>query len=125
VSLIQDLAKLTYDPDDRATIWKFLETNTLFHMSVARIGGNRYLNEALERVYALCERLLHAGMALTNRRRDVPTDHKDVVDAVCRGDPSAARAVATKEAEAARNLIIDALLSSASIRGASIEIPRF
>lgn len=121
---IKELSQLTYDPDDRASIFRYLETNTQFHIGIAQIGGNRYLTEALDRVFTLCERLLHAGMALTTRQRDVLNDHEEILSAVFSGDPEFARESALKQASIGRDLIIDALMSSSSVLGASIEIPK-
>jgi DNA-binding GntR family transcriptional regulator len=124
VDMIADLSKLTYDPDDRASIWHYLETNTQFHVGIAQIGGNQYLTDALVRVFILCERLLHAGMALTTRQRDVLHDHEEIFMGVTSGDPDRARAIAVRQAEIGRNLIVDALLSSTSVLRTSIEIPK-
>jgi DNA-binding GntR family transcriptional regulator len=123
IEMIESLSQLSYDPDNRASIWRYLETNTTFHLGIAQIAGNKYLTDALERVFASCERLLHAGMALTTRQRDVLTDHRDIVEAVLGGDPEVGRAVGRRQAMASRDLIVEALLSSASILSAWIEIP--
>jgi DNA-binding GntR family transcriptional regulator len=120
---VEELSKVTYDPESRASIWRHLETNTAFHVGIARIGGNRYLTEALARVFVLCERLLHAGMALTTRPRDVLNEHREIIRAVFSGDPDVARSVAMEQAARGRELILDALLSSASVMTAWIEIP--
>lgn len=123
VSEVERLSKVTYDPDNRASIWRHLETNTAFHVGIARIGGNRFLTEALSRVFVLCERLLHAGMALTTRPRDVLNEHEEIINAVFSGEPDVARRVAMDQATKGRELILDALLSSASVMTAWIEIP--
>jgi DNA-binding GntR family transcriptional regulator len=121
---VEALSKLTYDPDDRASIWRYLETNTQFHIGIAQIGGNKYVVEALVRVYTMCERLLHAGMALTNRQRDVLNDHEEIFKGVLSGDPDRARQVAIHQAKNGRDLILDALLSSSSLLKAWIEVPK-
>jgi DNA-binding GntR family transcriptional regulator len=124
VARVEELSKLTYDPEDRPSIWRFLETNTEFHMGIARIGNNRYLTDALQAVLTLCERLLHAGMALTPRPGDLRYEHVEIIKAILTGDPEVARAVAVKQAELGRSLILGALLSSSSVLRTWIEIPK-
>ena len=61
---------------------------------------------------------------MTTRQRDVLNDHEEILNSVFSGDPEFARESALKQASIGRDLIIDALMSSSSVLGASIEIPK-
>ena len=47
---LDELCRVGYDPNDRATIERFLRANTEFHVTIARAGANSRLARALGQV---------------------------------------------------------------------------
>src|SRR3546814_2697113 len=52
------------------------------------------------------------GLALRNRTEEMQHEHKALVDALLRGDGDTAAAMAAEQVEAAREMVMDAILSS-------------
>lgn len=101
-----------YVPGDRESEAEFLRANRDFHVSIAASSGNSRLAGTLAGLLDEMERLLHLGLALRNRTEEMQHEHKALVDALIRGDGEAAAGIAAEQVEAARRMVMDAILSS-------------
>lgn len=101
-----------YVPGDRESEAEFLRANRDFHVTIAAATGNARLANTLAGLLDEMERLLHLGLALRNRTEEMQHEHKALVDALIRGDGDAAAEIAAEQVEAARKMVMDAILSS-------------
>lgn len=121
---LDHLCRATYDPYDHDSITDFLEVNTRFHVTVARLGGNKRLAAALERELRQMERLFHLSLAAIVRNEDNERSHTELIGAITRGDSDAAREMATAKTRASERMVIESLLSSDAILLTNItEVP--
>lgn len=119
---LDELCRISYDPNDARTIERFLRANTEFHTTVARAGGNDRVAAVLEQVLHQLERLFHLGLAFTARKSEMVHEHRGLLEAIVARDPAAAREVALDQAHASERMILDALLSSPSVLEAHVSI---
>jgi DNA-binding GntR family transcriptional regulator len=114
------LAEARADPDDPASIGRFLDDNLSFHAGVAAASGNRRLERLVRQMLFEQERLFHLSLRLTNRTEEMVHEHHDLLAALIDGEPDRARSVAVEQVGAARRMVLDALLSSAAILEANV-----
>jgi DNA-binding GntR family transcriptional regulator len=123
VDALQELDALchtSYNPADPASVARFLEANTRFHVGVAALGGNDALAMMLQQVLEQLERLFHVGLAISARSDEVVHEHEELLTAVKAGDAEAARRVASGQSEASQQMVMAALLSSDSVVSANV-----
>lgn len=101
-----------YTPGNKESEAAFLKVNKEFHVTIARSSGNRRLCKTIAELLDEMERLLHLGLSLRNRTEEMRHEHRALVEALARGDGEAAERVTTEQIEAAKKMVIDALLSS-------------
>ncbi len=111
-----------YAPGDRTSEARFLRANKAFHVSIARASGNQRLAEALEGILEEMERLFHLGLALRNRSEEMRHEHSKLVDALLAGDRKKAEEATVEQIEAARQMVLGALIDSAQLRSANISV---
>ncbi len=107
------------DPDRVAG---FLSANTAFHIAVARASGNARLAGILAGLLEELERLVHAGLRLSDRRRSLVHEHGGLIRALRAGDREAARAEARAQIRAARRLVLEGMISTGALADAAIEV---
>lgn len=106
------ICRAGYVPGDHESEAAFLRANRDFHVAIAEASGNARLATTLASLLDEMERLLHLGLALRNRTEEMQHEHKALVDALLSGDKEAAAAMAAEQVEAARKMVMDAILSS-------------
>lgn len=121
---LEQLSRRTYDPGDRASIAAFMRQNNLFHVSLARLGGNEVLADVLEHLLEQLERVFHLGLALRPRGEEIVHEHQELLAAVKAGDAAAARRIATEQAAASQLMVLNALLSSEAMLSTNIVAAR-
>ncbi len=114
---LEKLCRTRVDPSDPSSISRFLEAYTCFHVSIARIGGNRIRAFMLNFVLSQLERLVHlaiAGSSTSNRSRTqaMVHEHQELLKAIKTGNPEAARLIADRTAKDSGEMILDALMST-------------
>lgn len=117
---LHEVREASYCPSDKASVRRFLEANTAFHVRLARCGGNDATADVLQRIFIQLERLFHLGMTLDRGSGPVVRDHHEILDAVISGDVELAREAARSEVQRARRLVLDALMSSDVILSANV-----
>ena len=114
------LCRAGYVPGDLRRTAEFLRANHEFHASIARCSGNRRLADAVVRVLEESERLFYLGLTLRDRTKEMAHEHRELVEALVAGDVSRARAITAEQIEVSRRMVLDAVLSSRSLRSARL-----
>jgi len=119
--VVQDLKTTRDDTADAQQRWH--EANTQFHMVIIEASGNKHLAEVIESLHRKVPRNL-TWIALGNDIRRLEKDaaeHAGILDAISRGDGTAARAHLMSHAKRACDLLIrtvDDIGGSASVASA-------
>ena len=104
---------------DLANGLAFNEANTEFHVSIARLGGNRHMTDALAQVLAQIERLFLLRYPSDDSQASLE-EHRRLIDALEQGDDAGAVRIATTHIEVARQQVLDSILSSADVMSVSL-----
>jgi DNA-binding GntR family transcriptional regulator len=72
---------------------RLFEVDHKFHQAVARAAHNKYLAEALERLFGLSQRLWYLALPKLGFLPSAVEKHVHLVDAIAAGDGEAARAI--------------------------------
>jgi DNA-binding GntR family transcriptional regulator len=118
-SMLRELDSIVtagYDPGDRASERRFLRVNKAFHISIARATGNDKLARMIEAILEEMERLFHLGLELRNRSDEMRHEHSALIEALVTGDKDGAERQTVAQLEAARKMVLDALLGSTRLR---------
>lgn len=117
---LERLCRASYNPDDPRSIHAFLRANTRFHSMIAEVGGNRRLAAALRSLLEQLERLFHLGLALSSRADEIVHEHRDLLDAILRGDQTGAQEIAVAQCRTSQKMVLEALLSSETLLNANV-----
>ena len=60
-------------------------------------------------------RLLHLGLGLRNRSQEMQHEHRTLVKALARGDGETAERISREQFEAARNMVLSAIMTSSMV----------
>jgi len=104
-----------YHPGDAKSTARFLEANKAFHVAIAQATGNARLASAIEHLLDEMTRLLHLGLGLRKGAQERHFEHKSLVKALARGDGEMAERMCREQIEAARQMIVSAILTSRSV----------
>lgn len=123
---LDEVCRAGYQPGDPRSTGRFLEANKAFHVAIARATGNARLADAVERLLDEMTRLLHLGLGLRNRSQEMEHEHRVLIKALTRGDGDTAERICREQIEAARNMVLSAILTSSSVMNLalSVENPR-
>jgi DNA-binding GntR family transcriptional regulator len=110
-----EVCRAGYQPRDTKSTSRFLEANKSFHVAIARATGNARLADAIELLLDEMTRLLHLGLGLRNRSQEMSREHRALVKALARGDGDTAERICREQIEAARNMVLSAILTSSSV----------
>lgn len=112
---LDEEVRAAYQPDDAKSIARFLEANREFHVAIARATGNGRLAEVIERLLDEMTRLLHLGLRSRNRSPDSQHGHRLLIKALVRGDGPAAERICREQIEAARSMVLSAILTNSAL----------
>jgi DNA-binding GntR family transcriptional regulator len=118
---IDDVCRSGYEPGDPRSTTRFLDANRDFHVTIARATGNARLADTVERLIEEMSRLLHLGLGLRNRSNEVEHEHRALMKALTRGDGETAERICREQIEAARNMVLSAILTSKSVMNLSLQ----
>ncbi|HKA40589.1 MAG TPA: GntR family transcriptional regulator [Burkholderiales bacterium] len=114
LQMLDEICHAGYEPGDRKSTLRFLEADKAFHVAIGQSTGNARLAGAVERLLDEMTRLLHLGLGLRNRSREVQQGHRALMKALSRGDGDAAERISREQIESARNMVLSAILTSSS-----------
>jgi DNA-binding GntR family transcriptional regulator len=113
--MLDEVCRAGYQPGDAKSISRFLEANKAFHVALAQAAGNVRLANAIEQLLDEMTRLLHLGLGLRNRSQEMQHEHRALVKALTRGDGTTAERICREQIEAARSMVLSAILTSSSV----------
>jgi DNA-binding GntR family transcriptional regulator len=117
---LDEACRAGYQPRDARSTSRYLEANKAFHVEIARAAGNTRLAEAVEQLLDEMTRLLHLGLGPRNRSQEMQREHRTLVKALERGDSGTAERICREQIEAARGMVLSAILSSSSVMNLAI-----
>jgi len=112
---LDEVCRAGYLPGDAKSTSRFLEANKAFHVEIARAAGNARLADAVEQLLDEMTRLLHLGLGPRNRSQEMQREHRALVKALERGDSGTAERICREQIEAARGMVLSAILTSRSV----------
>ena len=121
---LQVLSRVTsYSPGDPRSVDAYRRANHEFHILVARASGSRRLADAIERLEDESDRVFNFGLLFRDRGETVRLGHQQILAALVAGDAAAARRHVVDGIHRAERVIKEALLTSPSIRAATLTSP--
>lgn len=110
ITLLKELATVSYNLDDPESHALFLKTNRNFHLALAKAAGNRRLEGMLDELLNEMERLFYLGLRLRDSSEEMRREHQEVVAALESGDIERVRAAITGQILTSRDRILEAIL---------------
>jgi len=117
---LDEVCRAGYQSGDAKSISRFLDANKAFHVAIAQATGNSRLADAIEKLFDEMTRLLHLGLGLRNRSQEMQHEHRALMKALVRGDGGTAERICRDQIEAARNMVLSAILTSRSAMNLAI-----
>ena len=112
---LEDASHTGYQSNDARSIGRFLEANKEFRVAIADITGNVRLASMIAQLHDQMTRLLHLGLGLRNRSQEMQLEQRTLVKALLRGNGDVAERLAREQIEAARAMVLSAVMSSRSV----------
>lgn len=109
---LNELCRAGYTPGDRASESTFLRANRQFHVAIADASGNTRLARLLGQLLEETERLFHLGLAIRDRTEEMKHEHEDLVAALVSGDADTAERATIEQINAARDMVMDGIMSA-------------
>jgi len=103
-SMAKLLAAHLKNPDISLNVSKFLALDSQFHIEIARISGNHFIMESVER--GLAARYAPFGAVLRTLTPQANDGHDDLVEAIASGEGSRAEEVMHEHVSTARDTIL-------------------
>lgn len=119
---LETVCQAAYQPGDRASERAFLAANKEFHIAVVDGAGNQRLTRIVSQLLEEMTRLFHLGLALRDRTSEMQHEHRELIDALVSGNGDEAEKVMRDQIEAARIMVLDGILSSATFQALEIQI---
>ncbi len=118
--VLDEICRAGYQAAEPKSITRFLEANKDFHVAIAQAAGNQRLTHAIEQLLDEMTRLLHLGLGMRNRTQEMQHEHRTLVRALVRGDGATAERICREQIEAARDMVLKAILKSSSVMNLAI-----
>ncbi len=113
--LLDDVCRAGYQSTDTKSITRFLDASKSFHVAIAQATGNCRLANMISQLLDQMTRLLHLGLGLRNRSQEMQHEHRALLKALARGDGETAERISREQVEAARNMVLSAILTSSTV----------
>jgi DNA-binding GntR family transcriptional regulator len=97
-----------------------LRANSEFHMLIAVATGNERLTSTVRNILNEMERIFHFGLAARNRTDEMRHEHESLIVALAKGDAAEAEKAICDELSSSKAMVLDALMSSASLLDVNI-----
>ena len=113
--VLDEACRPGYQSDDIKSITRFLEANKAFHVAIAQATGNGRLAIMVSQLLDQMTRLLHLSLGLRNRSQEMQHEHRALVKALARGDSETAERISREQIEAARGMVLSAIMTSNTV----------
>ncbi len=118
--VLDEACRPGYQSDDIKSITRFLEANKAFHVAIAQATGNGRLAIMVSQLLDQMTRLLHLSLGLRNRSQEMQHEHRALVKALARGDSETAERISREQIEAARGMVLSAIMTSNTVMNLAI-----
>ncbi|MDP1675176.1 MAG: GntR family transcriptional regulator [Burkholderiales bacterium] len=118
--VLDEICRAGYQSGDPKSTVRFLEANKEFHVLIAQASGNARLAHAIAQLLDEMTRLLHLGLGFRNRTQEMQHEHRSLVRALVRGDGVTAEKICQEQIEAARDMVLKAILNSDAVMNLAI-----
>lgn len=118
--LLDEICRAGYQPGEAKSTARFLEANKEFHVSIAQASGNARLAHAVSQLLDEMTRLLHLGLGMRNRSQEMQHEHRSLMRALVRGEGGKAETICREQIEAARQMVMKAMLNCDSLLNVAI-----
>ncbi len=118
--VLDDICREGYQTGNARSTARFLDANKAFHVTIAQAAGNARLAGTIEQLLDEMTRLLHLGLGLRNRSQEMQHEHRALVKALAKGDGGTAENICREQIEAARSMVLGAILASKSVLNLAI-----
>lgn len=88
---LSDLSQVTCTPEDRASCVRFIEADSLFHITIARLSRNQMLMQAVSEARSQMERIMYAAIDINYYGEAPGREHREILKAIQERDPERAR----------------------------------
>ncbi|HSO05962.1 MAG TPA: GntR family transcriptional regulator [Pelomicrobium sp.] len=119
---LDEVCRAGYTPDDPESRLRFLNANREFHVAVALATANQRLANASAQLLDEMTRMLLLGLGLRNRSLEMQHEHRSLIKALANGDGAAAERICREQIEAAREMVLRAVVSSPALMRAPISM---
>jgi DNA-binding GntR family transcriptional regulator len=113
--LLEEASRIGYQMRDVSSIGQFLEANKQFHVAIAATTGNTRLAAMVSQLHDQMTRLLHLGLGRRNRSHEMQLEQRALIKALLRGNGDGAERLAREQIEAARAMVLSAVMTSRSV----------
>jgi DNA-binding GntR family transcriptional regulator len=111
---LQELAEESYVFGELPTYEDFVIKNREFHVLLAAASGNGRLAAMLRNLLEEMQRLFLFGLDIRDSAEEQIAEHRELVDALLKGNHHLARQIATQQIETSRKRVMEALLGEMS-----------
>lgn len=122
--VLDEACRHGYQSTDIKSITRFLEANTALHVAIAQATGNCRLAAMVAQLLDQMMRLLHLGLGLRNRSQEMQHEHRALVKALSRGDGETAERISREQIEAARSMVLSAIMTSNTVMNLALTSER-
>ncbi|MGA8072515.1 MAG: GntR family transcriptional regulator [Candidatus Acidiferrales bacterium] len=88
---LSELSQVTCSADDRESCVKFIESDTAFHVMIARLSRNQMLVQAVGEARSQMERIMFAAIDINYYGEAPGREHREILKAIQERDPEGAR----------------------------------
>ncbi|HXW17174.1 MAG TPA: GntR family transcriptional regulator, partial [Candidatus Acidoferrales bacterium] len=88
---LAELSQVTCSPDDRESCSQFIEADTAFHVTVARLSRNQMVVQAVSEARSQMERIMFAAIDINYFGEAPGREHREILKAIQDRDPESAR----------------------------------
>jgi DNA-binding GntR family transcriptional regulator len=118
--VLDEICRAGYQSDEPKSIARFLEANKEFHVAIAQAAGNTRLVNSIDQLLDEMTRLLHLGLGSRNRSQEMQHEHRILLRALVRGDGATAEQICREQIEAARDMVLKAIMNSSALMNFAI-----
>lgn len=111
---LKELAEESYVHGEMRTYEEFVVKNREFHVLLAEASGNGRLASMLRNLLEEMQRLFLFGLDLRDSAEEQIAEHRELVDALLKGNHHLARDIATHQIETSRKRVMEAVLGEMS-----------
>ena len=122
--VLDEACRAGYQPQDAKSITRFLNANKAFHVAIAQATGNSRLAAMIDQLLDQMTRLLHLGLGLRNRSQEMQREQRALAKALARGDGGSAERISREQIEAARNMVLSAIMTSATVMNLALTVDK-